>query len=67
MFYNQTKDTVLTELKSSRHTGLTNKEARLRLEKQGPNEIQKDPPTPIWKIFIDSFKEPLVIILLLAI
>jgi len=67
MFYNQTKDIVLSDLKSSRHTGLTSKEAQLRLEKQGPNEIQKDPPTPIWKIFIHSFKEPLVIILLLAI
>lgn len=67
MFYNQTKDTVLSDLKSSRHTGLTSKEAQSRLEKQGPNEIQKDPPTPIWKIFIHSFKERLVIILLLAI
>ncbi|WP_125590134.1 cation-translocating P-type ATPase [Companilactobacillus jidongensis] len=67
MFYNQSKDDVLTQLNTSRHEGLTEKEAQLRLEKYGRNEMQQDPPTPIWKIFIHSFKEPLVIILLLAV
>ncbi|MFC6176726.1 cation-translocating P-type ATPase [Companilactobacillus huachuanensis] len=67
MFYNQDKNDVLAELKTSRHKGLTKKESQLRLENYGRNEMQQDPPTPIWKIFIHSFKEPLVIILLLAI
>lgn len=67
MFYNQNIDRIFTELKTSRHEGLTAKEAQVRLEKYGRNEMQQDPPTPIWKIFIRSFKEPLVIILLLAV
>jgi len=67
MFYNQDKKDVLNELETNRHEGLAAKEVQLRLEKYGKNEIQQEPPTPIWKILIDSFKEPLVIILLLAV
>ncbi len=67
MFYDQNKNDVLDELKTNRHEGLTDKDAQLRLSKYGKNEIQQEPPTPIWKILIDSFKEPLVIILLLAV
>ncbi|MFD1417617.1 cation-translocating P-type ATPase [Companilactobacillus keshanensis] len=67
MFYNQNKKDVLKELNSNRHEGLTRDDVKIRLEKYGKNEIQQEAPTPIWKVLLHSFKEPLVIILLLAV
>ena len=67
MFYDQDKNDVLNSLRTSRHEGLSSQEVQLRLDKYGKNEIKQESPTPIWKILINSFKEPLVIILLLAV
>ncbi|AVK61775.1 magnesium-transporting ATPase [Lactobacillus sp. CBA3605] len=66
MFYDQTKEKVLKDLQTSRHAGLAEADAQQRLVKYGTNEMKTDPPTPIWLVLLRSFKEPLVIILLLA-
>ncbi|MFC6164109.1 cation-translocating P-type ATPase [Lactiplantibacillus dongliensis] len=67
MFYDQSKAAVLADLKTNRQTGLTSMNAQQRLTTTGKNELPVVPPTPIWLVFLRSFKEPLVIILLLAV
>ena len=65
MFYKETSEKVIRQFESSRD-GLTQEEARKRLEKNGYNELREKDKTPTWKLFLESFKDPLVIILLVA-
>ncbi|MDP2795399.1 MAG: cation-transporting P-type ATPase [Sulfurisoma sp.] len=44
--------------------GLTEAEARQRLERHGPNRLREKPPRPAWMKFIDQFKNLLVIVLI---
>jgi len=67
MFFDQSKADVLAALNTSRHAGLTSTDAQDRLTTTGKNEMPTVPPTPIWLVFLRSFKEPLVVILLLAV
>ncbi len=46
--------------------GLSDEEAKARLETYGPNKLQEEAKTPLWKRFLDQFKDVLVIILLVA-
>lgn len=57
---------VVTDLKSDAAQGLAPEEARRRLERDGPNELQQAPPTPWWQHLLDQFKDTLVIILIVA-
>ena len=45
--------------------GLTKEDAEKRLEEFGPNEISAQSPTPAWKLFIQSFQDPFVYVLML--
>ncbi|MDO5009913.1 MAG: cation-transporting P-type ATPase, partial [Intestinibacter bartlettii] len=65
MFYQKNSVQVLNDLDSNL-TGLTQEEAKLRLKKYGRNALQEKPKTPTWKLFLESFKDPLVVILLIA-
>lgn len=65
MFYQKNSVEVLNDLDSNL-TGLTQEEAKLRLEKYGRNALQEKSKTPTWRLFLESFKDPLVIILLIA-
>lgn len=65
MFYQKNSVQVLNDLDSNL-TGLTQEESKLRLEKYGRNELQEKQKTPTWKLFLESFKDPLVLILLIA-
>ncbi|MGL4911521.1 MAG: cation-translocating P-type ATPase [Romboutsia sp.] len=65
MFYKKNIEETISKLDSSL-AGISNKEAKDRLEKYGYNELQEKEKTPTWKLFVDSFKDPLVIILLIA-
>lgn len=56
-------DAALFRLDASRH-GLTDAEARLRLEYFGPNRLKEKPPRPAWMKFLDQFKDLLVIVLI---
>jgi Mg2+-importing ATPase len=46
--------------------GLDNKEAKRRLDLYGKNELVGQKGKPAWEIFISQFKNPLIIILLIA-
>ncbi|MDP9699231.1 calcium-translocating P-type ATPase [Paenibacillus intestini] len=63
--YRRSADEVLQELQSSER-GLSTSEATKRLESVGYNELKGKDATPIWKLFLENFKDPMVIVLLIA-
>lgn len=63
--YSKSKEQLLEEL-SSKSSGLTTKEASSRLEKYGKNEIQEGKAKNPFQIFLEQFKDFLVIILIIA-
>ncbi len=65
-FYQKTVQEVETELSTSLHTGLTQSEARQRLEKIGPNQLQEGKRRTPWDMLLDQFKDVLIIILLIS-
>ena len=65
LFYKKNSEQVICDFNSNL-AGLTNEEAKVRLEKYGFNQLKEKPKVPTWKLFLESFKDPLVIILLVA-
>ena len=64
--YLASKQDVLDELASSEESGLTSAEAAARLSQYGPNELEKEEKTPLWKRFFEQMADPMVIMLLVA-
>jgi Ca2+-transporting ATPase len=54
----------LTSLGTDAHLGLSEAEARARLEKCGRNELAAEEPVPAWRKFLAQFEDVLVILLL---
>ena len=63
--YNQSVNEVLEETKSQ-FEGLSPKEVKNRQAKDGFNELKEKKKTSTWELFIDTLKDPMVIILLLV-
>ena len=63
--YNQSVNEVLEENKSQLE-GLKPKEVELRQAENGFNELKEKKKTSTWELFIDTLKDPMVIILLLV-
>jgi Ca2+-transporting ATPase len=57
---------VIRKLNSSIQFGLTIEEAQRRLQEFGANEIAKKKPKSRWRILIDQFIDPIILILALA-
>jgi Ca2+-transporting ATPase len=64
--YQQPIDDVLTALSTEARRGLTEGEARERLESHGKNELTAEKPVPLWRKFHAQFQDVLVILLLIA-
>jgi Ca2+-transporting ATPase len=64
--YRQPAAEVLTDLATDARLGLTEDEARARLQRHGSNELSAQKPVPAWKKLLAQFQDPLVILLLLA-
>src|SRR5688572_3931749 len=64
--YQQTVDDVLAALGTDARGGLSEGEARARLEKYGKNELTAEKPVPRWRKFLAQFQDVLVILLLVA-
>jgi Ca2+-transporting ATPase len=62
----QDADSVIAHLDTSIEHGLTAQEADKRTAEYGPNQLEKEPPTPLWKLVLGQFDDALVKILLLA-
>ena len=59
-------DEVFASLGTDPARGLTESDARARLERDGRNELVAERPTPAWKRFLAQFRDVLVILLLVA-
>ena len=60
-------DQVLKELESDPRQGLTEEEAKNRLETYGTNELKKEEKTSPLTLFFNQFKNILILILLVAV
>jgi Ca2+-transporting ATPase len=59
-------EAVVDALESDGRQGLTDTEARARLERFGHNELAADKPVPAWRRFLAQFQDVLVVLLLVA-
>ena len=64
--YLQPPDAVLASLGTDARRGLSQAEARARLDRYGPNELTAEKPVPAWRKFLAQFTDVLVILLLVA-
>ncbi|KAI9652846.1 MAG: High affinity Ca2+/Mn2+ P-type ATPase-like protein [Alyxoria varia] len=55
---------VASQLSTSLSHGLSPRDAEIRLNKNGPNELPHEEPEPLWLRFLKQFKETLIILLL---
>ncbi len=64
--YRRTSDEVVKGLGTDGGRGLSEAEARARLDKYGRNELAAEKPVPGWRKFLAQFEDTLVILLLVA-
>jgi Ca2+-transporting ATPase len=64
--YRQRVDDVIAALATDERSGLTDAEAQLRLQRQGPNEVASEAPPPAWRRLLAQFQDVLVVLLLIA-
>ena len=64
--YRQAADEILSALASDGRLGLSEAEARSRLESHGRNELAAEEPVPAWRKFLAQFQDALVVLLLVA-
>ena len=62
--YNQSVNEVLEETKSQ-FEGLSPKEVKNRQAKDGFNELKEKKKTSTWELFIDTLKDPMVLLAIL--
>ncbi|MDK2563369.1 calcium-translocating P-type ATPase, PMCA-type [Romboutsia sedimentorum] len=65
MYYKQRYIESVKRLNSNIN-GLESDQIQKRLDEFGYNELKEGKKVPMWKLFLESFKDPLVIILLIA-
>ena len=64
--YLASDEEVLEEQSTSAAQGLTAAEAQSRLASVGPNKLDEEEKTPMWKRFFEQMGDPMVIMLLVA-
>ncbi|KAF2795625.1 calcium ATPase [Melanomma pulvis-pyrius CBS 109.77] len=62
--YTKTPGDALKHFQVTEQQGLSEPQVKSLREKHGRNAIPEDPPTPIWELILEQFKDQLVIILL---
>ncbi|KAK6402297.1 hypothetical protein LTR95_019087, partial [Oleoguttula sp. CCFEE 5521] len=55
---------VLAQFDVTEKSGLSDRAVEASRQKYGPNSIPEDPPTPLWELILEQFKDQLVLILL---
>ncbi len=53
-------------METKHYSGLNDSEVEKNRKKFGPNVITPPPRTPLWKLFLEKFKDPIIRILLVA-
>ena len=64
--YLASAEDVLSAQSSNAETGLSAAEAASRLASVGPNKLDEEEKTPMWKRFFEQMADPMVIMLLVA-
>jgi len=64
--YRQRVADVVAAFESDDRTGLTDDDARARVERFGRKELTAEPPIPPWRRFLAQFQDVLVVLLLIA-
>ena len=64
-YYQKDQKTVLSELSTSKE-GLNDSETKIRLEKYGTNELKSVKKDSVLKLFLETFKDAMVIVLLIV-
>ncbi len=64
--YQKTKKEVLDKWEVTQTEGLAKNEVNNRLEQEGYNEIADKEKVPTWKLFLETFKDAMVVVLLVA-
>lgn len=64
-FYHYSKEGVLAAVDSN-EKGLSSEEVQYRIERDGYNELEDQAKVPTWKLFMETFKDVMVIVLLVA-
>ena len=62
-YYREKSETVLQELKSSAQ-GLSSEEAAARLQQQGKNKLAEEEKRSVFRKFLDSITDPMILMLL---
>ncbi|KAL2857767.1 hypothetical protein BJY01DRAFT_242187 [Aspergillus pseudoustus] len=60
----QSPEEVLKHFGVSERSGLSSAQVSSSRQKYGPNALAEDPPTPLWELILEQFKDQLVLILL---
>ena len=66
IWHSMVVERVLRELDTDPHQGLSEEEARRRVERYGPNELRKEERASPFALFLNQFKNTLIVILLVA-
>lgn len=64
-YYRKSAEDVLQDINASEN-GLSEAEVNKRIEKHGYNEIEDKEKASIWKLFLETFKDAMVVVLLAA-
>ncbi|KAJ4318349.1 hypothetical protein N0V94_004479 [Neodidymelliopsis sp. IMI 364377] len=62
--YTRTPTEALKHFQVTEEKGLSEQQVKSLREKHGKNALPEEPPTPIWELILEQFKDQLVIILL---
>lgn len=62
--YTKAAADVLKHFNVKESSGLTSQQVSASKTKYGSNALPEEPPTPIWRLILEQFKDQLVIILL---
>ncbi len=59
-------DTLQQELETDLQQGLSQAEATQRLLRNGPNQLQEGKGRPLWRMFVEQFRDFMILVLLAA-
>ncbi|KAF8579491.1 calcium ATPase [Ramaria rubella] len=62
--WSRTPEEILQHFSVNGTTGLSSEQAGRHAQLYGKNELPEDPPTPLWELILEQFKDQLVLILL---
>jgi Ca2+-transporting ATPase len=65
-WYRQNPEEVSSSFKTDLQKGLSESEARSRLKEFGLNQLKEKGGTPLWAIFLEQFRDLMIIVLLAA-